>query len=111
MHFSQHRGLSSCRRWATAQGDVPEYAQHCVITQKGTWPIVVPQDPNLPRLQTGLQPLLRPFQWALRSLEARMERTHLEGTLQVDAEDGGAPVQVSCERDLRPYLKAQSLEA
>ena len=32
-----------------------------------------------------------------------MERTNLEGTLQVDAEDGGAPVQVSCERHLRPY--------
>ncbi len=90
-------GLSSCRRRATTQVNVQQCAQHSVAAQKaeGTWSLLVPQDPNLPRLRTGLQPLLRPFQWALRTLEARMERTNLDGTLQVDAEDGGAPVQVS----------------
>ena len=58
--------------------------------------IGVPQDPNLPGLRSAFQPLIRPFQRATRTLEAKMEKTKLEGTLEVDADDGGAPVQVLC---------------
>jgi len=62
--------------------------------------LVLAQESNLPRLRSTIQLLLRLSRRAQQTLD-NMKNTRLEGTLQVDAAGGGAPVEVWCEPELR----------